>query len=91
MCSVDLQFSHTYTSLCVCFCTVPDDWCAPLGSEVVPKKDSNECPSVRLRKLYIPLWHVPVVKQEVCNGKAYMWLNFTSLRTIKRRSIVLVA
>lgn len=91
MCSVDLQFSHTYTSLCVCFCTVPDDWCAPLGSEVVAKKDSNECPSVRLRKLYIPLWHVPVVKQEVCNGKAYMWLNFTSLRTIKRRSIVLVA
>lgn len=44
---------------------VPDDWCAPLGSEVVSKKDSNECPSVRLRKLYIPLWHVPVVKQEV--------------------------
>lgn len=44
---------------------VPDDWCAPLGSEIVPNKD-NECPSVRLRKLYIPLWHVPVVKQEVC-------------------------
>lgn len=43
---------------------VPDDWCAPLGSEMVPNKD-NECPSVRLRKLYIPLWHVPIVKQEV--------------------------
>lgn len=50
---------------------VPDDWCAPLGSEIVPNKD-NECPSVRLRKLYIPLWHVPVVKQEVCAGKACM-------------------
>lgn len=47
---------------------VPDDWCAPLGSEMVPNKD-NECPSVRLRNLYIPLWHVPIVKQEVSSGK----------------------
>lgn len=51
---------------CVWFCTVPDDWCAPLGCETVRKKEDDECPSVRLRQLYIPLWHVPVVKQEVC-------------------------
>ncbi|XP_029021211.1 uncharacterized protein LOC114864511 isoform X3 [Betta splendens] len=44
---------------------VPDDWCAPLGCETVTKKNEDECPSVRLRPLSIPLWHVPI-KQEVC-------------------------
>lgn len=26
------------------------------------------CPSVRLRPLSIPLWHIPVIKKEVCNA-----------------------
>ncbi|XP_051274887.1 zinc finger protein 62 homolog isoform X1 [Dicentrarchus labrax] len=47
---------------------VPDDWCAPLGCETVTKPEDNVCPSVRLRSLYIPLWHVPVIKQEVVNS-----------------------
>ncbi|KAG8004022.1 hypothetical protein GBF38_008078 [Nibea albiflora] len=46
---------------------VPDDWCAPLGCETLTKQDDNVCPSVRLRPLYIPLWHVSLVKEEVCN------------------------
>ncbi|XP_073342396.1 uncharacterized protein [Pagrus major] len=45
---------------------VPDDWCAPLGCETVPKQEDGLCPSVRLRKLYIPLWQVPI-KKEVDN------------------------
>ena len=45
---------------------VPDDWCAPLGSEVVTKQEEGICPSVRLRPLHIPLWPVPLTKQEVC-------------------------
>lgn len=51
--------------LCVLDCAVPDDWCAPLGSETATRQDDDVCPSVRLRQLYIPLWHIPV-KQEVC-------------------------
>lgn len=45
---------------------VPDDWCAPLGCEVVTKQEEGICPSVRLRQLYIPLWPVHLTKQEVC-------------------------
>ncbi|XP_062250350.1 zinc finger protein Xfin-like [Platichthys flesus] len=43
---------------------VPDDWCAPLGDEATNKRE-DECPSVRLRKLLIPLHRIPVIKQEV--------------------------
>ncbi|KAM6923959.1 uncharacterized protein FYW49_006384 [Xenentodon cancila] len=39
---------------------VPDDWCAPLGSEVVVKQEDAVCPSVRLRQFSIPLRHIPV-------------------------------
>ncbi|KAM9356698.1 uncharacterized protein ABDE67_004281 [Symphorus nematophorus] len=46
---------------------VPDDWCAPLGCKTVPKQEDGECPSIRLRSLYIPLWQCPVMKQEVRN------------------------
>ncbi|KAL7394807.1 hypothetical protein ABVT39_004596 [Epinephelus coioides] len=46
---------------------VPDDWCAPLGCETTNKPESNQCPSVRLRKLSIPLWPIPDVKKEVVN------------------------
>ncbi|XP_023148618.2 zinc finger protein 567-like [Amphiprion ocellaris] len=42
---------------------VPDDWCAPLGSETKPRVDI--CPSVRLRRLSIPVSHIPIRKQEV--------------------------
>lgn len=52
----------------VCGFSVPDDWCAPLGCEVVTKQDEGVCPSVRLRSLYIPLLQIPV-KQEVCNRR----------------------
>lgn len=45
---------------------VPDDWCAPLGTEHVPKQEEAFCPSVRLREFSIPLFHVPIVKKEVC-------------------------
>lgn len=44
---------------------VPDDWCAPLGCEMVTRPDEGVCPSVRLRPLSIPLWHIPVPKNEV--------------------------
>lgn len=72
--------------LCVSVCffvffwssSVPDDWCAPLGSEIVPNQD-NECPSVRLRKLYIPLWHLPVVKQEVCIKSQFVFCGCISM------------
>ncbi|CAB1422286.1 unnamed protein product [Pleuronectes platessa] len=43
---------------------VPDDWCAPLGDEATTKRE-DACPSVRLRKLLIPLHRIPVIKQEV--------------------------
>nr|XP_046261391.1 zinc finger protein 260-like isoform X1 [Scatophagus argus]XP_046261392.1 zinc finger protein 260-like isoform X1 [Scatophagus argus]XP_046261393.1 zinc finger protein 260-like isoform X1 [Scatophagus argus] len=46
---------------------VPDEWCAPLGSKTVTKQDNSSCPSVRLRQLYIPLCHIPVIKQEMEN------------------------
>ncbi|GAA6225375.1 zinc finger protein 761-like [Lates japonicus] len=44
---------------------VPDDWCAPLGCEPVTKQEDGVCPSVRLRRLSIPLWPLPIIKQEV--------------------------
>ncbi|XP_026185601.1 zinc finger protein 189-like isoform X2 [Mastacembelus armatus] len=44
---------------------VPDDWCAPLGCETLIKQDDDVCPSVRLRPLSIPLWHIPDVKEVV--------------------------
>ncbi|KAI3351728.1 hypothetical protein L3Q82_020563 [Scortum barcoo] len=43
---------------------VPDDWCAPLSCETTKKQEEGTCPSVRLRPLYIPLWPVPVFKEE---------------------------
>ncbi|XP_044060151.1 zinc finger protein 605-like [Siniperca chuatsi] len=46
---------------------VPDDWCAPLGCKTVTKQDDIVCPSVKLRPLSIPLWHIPIIKQEVVN------------------------
>ncbi|XP_039669111.1 zinc finger protein 62-like [Perca fluviatilis] len=46
---------------------VPDDWCAPLGCETVAKQEESVCPSIRLRKLSIPLWPIPIIKQEVVN------------------------
>ncbi|KAF6726644.1 hypothetical protein FQA47_001961 [Oryzias melastigma] len=47
---------------------VPDDWCAPLGTEVLAKQDEAFCPSVRLREFSIPLCHVPMVKKESVNN-----------------------
>ncbi|XP_076015572.1 uncharacterized protein LOC143007945 [Genypterus blacodes] len=38
----------------------PDDWCAPLGSESLAKEEHAVCPSVPLRPLTIPLWHIPI-------------------------------
>uniref|UniRef100_UPI0037E84FDB zinc finger protein 260-like n=1 Tax=Semicossyphus pulcher TaxID=241346 RepID=UPI0037E84FDB len=46
---------------------VPDDWCAPVGCETMTKPDDSVCPSVRLRQFSIPLWHVPIIKQEVAS------------------------
>ncbi|KAM8908919.1 uncharacterized protein AB9W97_006027 isoform 2-T2 [Spinachia spinachia] len=46
---------------------VPDDWCAPLGYETVTKREDSFCPSVRLRRLSIPLYPVHFLKQEVFN------------------------
>lgn len=46
--------------------TVPDDWCAPLGCEVLTKQEEGIGPSVRLHQLYIPLWPVHLTKQELC-------------------------
>ncbi|XP_039975140.1 zinc finger protein 540-like isoform X2 [Xiphias gladius] len=46
---------------------LPDDWCAPLGCETVTKQDDGVCPSIRLRKLSIPLWPISVIKREVAN------------------------
>lgn len=43
---------------------VPDDWCAPLGCENLTRKEEGVCPSIRLRQLSIPLWPIPVIKQE---------------------------
>ncbi|XP_070693020.1 oocyte zinc finger protein XlCOF28-like isoform X2 [Pempheris klunzingeri] len=43
---------------------VPDDWCAPLGSETMTKQGNDGCPSIRLRSLYIPLYPIPLIKQE---------------------------
>uniref|UniRef100_A0A3Q1FLA1 Zinc finger protein 62 homolog n=1 Tax=Acanthochromis polyacanthus TaxID=80966 RepID=A0A3Q1FLA1_9TELE len=44
---------------------VPDDWCAPLDSETGTKQRFDICPSVRLRRLSIPVVHIPIRKQEV--------------------------
>ncbi|XP_008276528.1 zinc finger protein 84-like [Stegastes partitus] len=46
---------------------VPDDWCAPLGSETLTKRGHNICPIVRLRRLSIPVSHVPIHKHEVAD------------------------
>ncbi|XP_029298007.1 zinc finger protein 62 homolog [Cottoperca gobio] len=43
---------------------VPDDWCAPLGCETATKQ-GDLCPSVRLRRLSIPLWPISLIKQQV--------------------------
>ncbi|XP_033993785.1 zinc finger protein 26-like [Trematomus bernacchii] len=42
---------------------VPDDWCAPLACETVTREE-YVCPSVRLRRLSIPLSQISI-KQEV--------------------------
>lgn len=62
--------SHTLNNhlcFCVWICAVPDDWCAPLGCESLTNKEEVICPSIRLRRLSIPLWHIPLIKTEVCN------------------------
>ncbi|KAM6952338.1 uncharacterized protein PEZ65_011451 [Lycodopsis pacificus] len=46
---------------------VPDDWCAPLGCETVTKQEEVFCPSVKLRRLSVALWPIPIIKQEVVN------------------------
>ncbi|XP_029367661.1 uncharacterized protein LOC115049526 [Echeneis naucrates] len=50
---------------------VPDDWCAPLGCETMTRQQEDVCPSVRLRPLLIPLWRIPVIKEEVCHLRSY--------------------
>ncbi|XP_058506380.1 zinc finger protein 595-like [Solea solea] len=45
---------------------VPDDWCAPMANETtIPKQDDIVCPSIRLRRLLIPVHRIPIIKQEV--------------------------
>ncbi|KAM4554846.1 uncharacterized protein PAE49_014093 isoform 1-T3 [Odontesthes bonariensis] len=44
---------------------VPEDWCAPLGCELVTNEDEDVCPSIRLRAFSIPLWHTPIRNHEV--------------------------
>lgn len=69
----------------MCFCAVPDDWCAPLGCETGTKKDEVACPSVRLRTLSIPLWNIPIIKQEVCSPRPclnyFAWLLIGNINT----------
>ncbi|KAM7000000.1 uncharacterized protein LKV04_004971 [Tautogolabrus adspersus] len=64
---------------------VPDDWCAPLGCETVTKPEEGGCPSVRLRQLSIPLWHVPI-KQEVASHDIDSHPQTKGLRRSKRDS-----
>lgn len=47
---------------------LPDDWCAPLGFDNATKQEEIVCPSVRLRPLSIPLWPIPIIKEEVVNN-----------------------
>lgn len=83
-----MQLNHV--CVCVWVCTVPDDWCAPLGCETVTKQEDSVCPSVRLRQLYIPLWHVPIIKQEVCNrrGRLMWWHYNLALSTSRKQSVM---
>nr|XP_020501505.1 zinc finger protein 260-like [Labrus bergylta] len=64
---------------------VPDDWCAPLGCETVTKQEEGGCPSVRLRQLSIPLWHVPI-KQEMASHDIDSHPQTKGLRRSKRDS-----
>lgn len=59
---------------------VPEDWCAPLGSETVTIQDVGPCPSIRLRPLSIPLWHIPICKTE------WGYCEIGSKRKIRRHS-----
>ncbi|XP_054453780.1 oocyte zinc finger protein XlCOF22-like [Anoplopoma fimbria] len=66
--------------------TVPDDWCAPLGCETQTKQEEGFCPSVRLRPLSIPLWPIPIIKQEVVNHDIVSYQQTKSLRRSRRGS-----
>nr|XP_043896933.1 uncharacterized protein LOC122778873 isoform X3 [Solea senegalensis] len=45
---------------------VPDDWCAPMANETtIPKQEDIVCPSIRLRRLLIPVHRIPIIKEEV--------------------------
>lgn len=63
---------------------VPDDWCAPLGSETWIKRGDDFCPSVRLRRLSIPLSHIPIPirKHEVADYD----INFRQMTNCSRKS-----
>lgn len=43
---------------------IPEDWCAPVGEETLTNPNDGVCPSVRLRQLSIPLYPIPIAKQE---------------------------
>ncbi|XP_071362886.1 zinc finger protein 345-like [Trachinotus anak] len=65
---------------------VPDDWCAPLGCETTTNQDDPVCPSIRLRPLLIPLWRIPIIKQEVANQDIDSHQQRKGLRTSRRGS-----
>ncbi|XP_074504932.1 uncharacterized protein LOC141775455 [Sebastes fasciatus] len=65
---------------------VPDDWCAPLGCETMIKKKDVFCSSIKLRPLSIPLWPLPIIKQEVVNCDIDSHQRTKSLRRSKRSS-----
>lgn len=81
-----MQLNHV--CVCVWVCTVPDDWCAPLGCETVTKQEDSVCPSVRLRQLYIPLWHVPIIKQEVCNRRGRLIIQHYQFSIINQQKTI---
>ncbi|XP_072251789.1 uncharacterized protein [Leuresthes tenuis] len=61
---------------------VPDDWCAPLGCELVTKDDEDGCPSVRLRAFTIPLCQIPVQTHEVHDNNLQSTSQFRRSRRI---------
>ncbi|XP_059202715.1 macrophage migration inhibitory factor isoform X1 [Centropristis striata] len=65
---------------------VPDDWCAPMGCETSTKQDVTVCPTIRLRKLSIPLCPIPVIKQEVVDRDIDSYQEKKVLRRSKRSS-----
>ncbi|CAJ1058655.1 zinc finger protein 260-like [Xyrichtys novacula] len=65
---------------------VPDDWCAPVGEDPTNPYD-GVCPSVRLRRLSIPLKHVPIIKQEVAQQNIDTQKEEKGVRRSKRGSL----